>query len=118
LLRADELPTEWNPTQAHQYSVWTIMLRLIDSLDKKGERSTSALLRQVGEQGELARDLAYRLYNLCERNGWAQEGMAFNSLVASWSEIRRLESKAPGEQIQQQSLMEAMREMNYGAKQS
>ncbi|GCE50385.1 putative DNA methylase [Thermosporothrix hazakensis] len=105
LLRADELPSEWNPTQAHRYSVWTIMLRLIDSLDKKGERSTSALLRQVGEQGELARDLAYHLYNLCERKGWAQEGMAFNSLVASWSEIRHLESKAPGEQIKQQSLM-------------
>lgn len=27
---------------------------------------------------------------LCERKGWAQEALAYNSLVTSWLEISRL----------------------------
>ena len=40
--------------------------------------------------GEAARDLAYRLYAICERKGWAEEAGAYNVLVASWPEIARL----------------------------
>lgn len=40
--------------------------------------------------GEAARELAYRLYNICDRKGWASEGVAYNSLVISWSDISRL----------------------------
>nr|WP_315889737.1 hypothetical protein [Kovacikia minuta] len=38
----------------------------------------------------MARDLAYRLYSICDRKGWTQEAIAYNSLVISWSEIARL----------------------------
>lgn len=41
-----------------------------------------------------ARDLAYRLYNLCERKGWAQEAAAYNGLVTAWPELTRLASQA------------------------
>ena len=33
---------------------------------------------------EIARDLAYRLYTLCERKGWADEAGYYNSLVVAW----------------------------------
>ena len=39
------------------------------------------------------RDLAYRLYAICERKGWAEEAGAYNVLVASWPEIARLASR-------------------------
>ncbi|MEB3219820.1 MAG: hypothetical protein VKN72_26775 [Nostocales cyanobacterium 94392] len=48
------------------------------------------MLSQLGTIGEAARELAYRLYNICDRKGWASEGVAYNSLVISWSEISRL----------------------------
>jgi len=35
----------------------------------------------------VARDLAYRLYTVCERKKWAEEAMAYNSLVVEWSDI-------------------------------
>ena len=33
------------------------------------------------------RDLAYRLYNICERKGWSQEALYYNMLVTSWTDI-------------------------------
>ncbi len=63
--------------------------RLIRALET-GEEAAGALLRQVGGLGEAARDLAYRLYSICERKKWAQEAMAYNSLVIAWPEISRL----------------------------
>jgi len=69
-------------------------------LDKKGEAGTAHLLRQAGERGEVARDLAYRLYAVCERKGWAQEALAYNSLVVSWSEVGRLARREDGDVVQ------------------
>jgi putative DNA methylase len=50
----------------------------------------------VGALGDVAHDLAYRLFALCERKGWAQEAIAYNSLSASWPEIERLAREASG----------------------
>ena len=41
-----------------------------------------------GGPSEDARGLAYRLYAICERKGWAQEAVAYNTLVTSWSYIQ------------------------------
>jgi putative DNA methylase len=38
-------------------------------------------VQDVGGLGELTRDLAYRLYGICERKKWAQEALIYNSLV-------------------------------------
>ena len=35
------------------------------------------------------RALAYRLYTLCERKGWAEEARAYNELVTAWSSIEQ-----------------------------
>ena len=41
----------------------------------------------MGSYGEVARDLAYRLYTMCERKKWTDEALAYNSLVVEWSDI-------------------------------
>jgi putative DNA methylase len=48
---------------------------LIRLLEEEGESSASLLARQVGALGETARDLAYRLYSICERKKWSQEAL-------------------------------------------
>jgi len=45
--------------------------------------------------GNTARELAYRLYLLCDRKKWASEALAYNALVVAWPEIARLASTAP-----------------------
>jgi putative DNA methylase len=48
----------------------------------------------LGSRVETARELAYRLYTLCERRKRASEALAYNSLVQSWPEILRLAEEA------------------------
>jgi putative DNA methylase len=90
LLRRDELPADWDPASDQRRTVWETTQHLIRALDQKGEDGAAALLRKVGAQGEIARDLAYRLYTTCERKKWAQEALAYNSLVIAWPQIARL----------------------------
>ncbi len=89
-LRRDELKENWNPATKSRVPEWEATQHLIRTLDCKGESGAAALLAQLGSRGEAARDLAYRLYSICDRKGWAQEAIAYNSLVISWTEISRL----------------------------
>ncbi|MEH1843814.1 MAG: DUF1156 domain-containing protein [Nostoc sp.] len=91
LLRRDELPKNWNPQTDNRLTVWEATQHIIRELqDGAGNQGAANLLSQLGTIGEAARELAYRLYNICDRKGWAAEGVAYNSLVISWPEISRL----------------------------
>ena len=91
---ASVLPADWNPATDSRLTVWELTQHLIRRLDAGGESAAAELLKQVGGLGDVARDLAYRLYNLCERKGWAQEATAYNGLVTAWPELTRLASQA------------------------
>lgn len=91
LLQRDELLQDWDPAKDKRFTSWEAAQYLIQALDQQGEQGAAALLRKLGGgHGERARDLAYRLYNICERKGWASEALAYNSLVIAWPEITRL----------------------------
>ena len=64
------------------------------------------LLSQVGGLGDTARDLAYRLYTICERKGWAQEALPYNGLVVAWSEVGRLAVEKAKETTRRERLFE------------
>ena len=105
LLKREEFPQEWKPKEKARLTAWEVMQRMIHALlNGNGESGAGDILRQVSEQAEVARDLAYRLYTVCERKGWAQEALAYNSLVTSWSEISRLAHREP-EGIRQATLL-------------
>ena len=87
LLRRGELSGDWNPATAKRLTVWEVTQRLIRALQEQGDAGAAAILDHVGAYGEVARDLAYRLYTICERKKWADEALAYNSLVVEWSDI-------------------------------
>ena len=95
LLRRDELPADWNPATDTRLRHWEIVQYLIRTLETGGESAAADLLRRLGGMGEIARDLAYRLYNICERKGWASEALAYNGLVIAWPEIAKLAAREP-----------------------
>ena len=84
LLRRGELPEDWDPSTIDRLTVWEVTQHLIRRLDQKGEKETANLKAKIGGMAEIARDLAYRLYTLCERKGWAEEAGYYNSLVVAW----------------------------------
>jgi len=89
LLRRDELPEDYDPVNDTRVTVWESVQHLVSQILDGGEEKAANLFARLSNT-EAARDLAYRLYAICERKGWAEEGGAYNVLVASWPEIARL----------------------------
>lgn len=104
LLKPEELPEEWTPEGDKRLTVWDIVHHLIRMLDK-GEAEAAALLARLGARAEVARELAYRLFSICDRRRWAAEALRYNALVQSWPEIARLAQHMPKEPIQLQGTL-------------
>jgi putative DNA methylase len=90
LLAPTELPTGWDPATDPRLSAWEVVHQLIRVLASGGEGAAGELVAKLGAKAEIARELAYRLYTLCERKKRAAEALAYNGLVQSWPEIVRL----------------------------
>jgi putative DNA methylase len=95
LLPREGLAADWDPATDERLTDWEVVQHLIRALEAEGETGAARLLARIGERGEGARDLAYRLYGVCDRKGWAEEALAYNGLVMSWPEITRLAAENP-----------------------
>ena len=60
-----------------------------------GESASGALLAALGGKAEAVRQLAYRLYTLCERLGQAEDARAYNELITSWTGIESAARRRP-----------------------
>ena len=77
-------------TNDQRLTAWEMVHQLIRALEAGGEGAAAALVAKLGSKAEIARELAYRLYTLCERKKRAAEALSYNGLVQSWPEISRL----------------------------
>jgi len=87
LLRPTEYPTDWDPKKDKHIPIWETLHHLIRSLRTDGETQTGRLLGAVKSQIEGVRLLAFRLYTLCERAGWADDARTYNELMTSWTAV-------------------------------
>jgi putative DNA methylase len=90
LLRPKDLSSDWNPTSNSRLTAWECVHQLIRSLEAGGEAAASEVVAKLGAKAEIARELCYRLYTLCERKKRAAEALSYNALVQSWPEIVRI----------------------------
>lgn len=105
LLRWQEMPDGWDPVHDARKPVWESLHQLIRHLNLHGEGAAGALLARCGTQTGAIRALAYRLYTLCERKGWADDARAYNELVVAWSDIEQASLQASVPQPEQGSLL-------------
>jgi putative DNA methylase len=87
LLRYAEYPADWSPEHDLRTPVWEALHHLIRALQSSGESASGTLLAKMPARTEAIRQLAYRLYTLCERQGRAEEARAYNELIISWEAI-------------------------------
>jgi putative DNA methylase len=90
LLERKEMSGTWSPVTDSRLTVWETTQHLIRALEQS-ELDASELLKKTGSGfGDKARQLAYLLYGICDRKKWANEGSAYNMLIAAWPEIEKL----------------------------
>ena len=94
LFKWREYPTDWSPEDDQRKAVWEMLHHLIRALNTEGEAAAGALLARMMDKAEPIRALAYRLYTLCERKGWAEDARAYNELITSWSGIETAATEA------------------------
>ncbi len=94
LLRPLELPDDWEPQTDTRLTVWEVVHHLVRVHYQQGEEAAGVLLARLRGNARDARELAYRLYHICERKNRAQEAHDYNALVRSWPEIARLAVRA------------------------
>ena len=86
LLGRDEIPAN---VDSNEKVIWLLTQQLARAMETGGVAACAeAIAPMYGYNVEQAKALAYRLYTIAERKGWAQEAYAYNSLVIAWPEIQ------------------------------
>lgn len=93
LLKWADMPADWSPETDARTPIWEALHQLIRALNKEGESAAGGLLARMPARAEPIRALAYRLYTLCERKGWAEDARAYNEIVNAWSGIEQTASE-------------------------
>lgn len=107
LLRPDELSSTWDPATDKRLTIWEMTHQLVRVYyhEKAGDEAAGRLLAQMGSNAEIARELAYRLFDICEKKKRSAEAQAYNALVLGWPEIAHFAREAVLSQPQQPRLI-------------
>jgi putative DNA methylase len=100
LLKYDELPDDWDPSTDTRLTVWEATHHLIRLVYAGKHEAAARVLSAIGSEAEKARDLAYRLYSVCERAKWSQEAQPYNTLVVEWPDLVAQSRKIRQEPVQ------------------
>jgi putative DNA methylase len=87
LLKHNEYPNDWSPENDNRIPAWEALHQMIRAHRSGGDAVAGGLLARMHERSEPIRQLAYRLYTLCERKGWAEDARAYNELITAWPHI-------------------------------
>jgi putative DNA methylase len=73
------------------------MLHHLIRLQKNSEDAVASMLVRLGEKVDAAKELAYRLYGICEKKKRSADGQLFNELIVIWPDLvaRSKEAHAP-----------------------
>ena len=86
LLTREELP---ELIDSSERNIWKLTQQLTRMMETGGIDACAKVIASIyGSNAEEAKNLAYRLYSVCERKNWAQEAYAYNALVVAWPEIQ------------------------------
>lgn len=90
LLKPAEFEAGWDPSKDERIPAWEVVHQLVKVLEGEGESAAANLLKVLKDKADTARELAYRLYSLCERKKWAEDARSYNGLVVAWPDLLTL----------------------------
>ena len=94
---------------ANENNIWMLTQQLTQAMANGGvEACARIVFNMLGSNAENAKDLAYRLYTISERKGWANEAYAYNALVVAWPDVQNKAAELKAIQPEQMSLFGLM----------
>jgi putative DNA methylase len=104
LLAPERMPDGYDPRSDEHITLWEVVMHLAKALDESGLDASGVLFARAAQRVDVdaAKELAYLLFAIAERNGWSGIAGLFNVLAASWSDVvdaARRSSVDSGEQL-------------------
>jgi len=98
LIAPVDLPAQYDPAQDDRPSEWKVCMHIAKRLDMGGPPAAAELMAAVRGVVELddVKELAYLLYSIAEKKGWAQTALLFNGLGTSWTDIEDTSRRVTG----------------------
>ena len=59
-----------------------------------GGAAAARLIAQMGQKSTDARKLAYRLFEIAAKKGWAAEALVYNALAEEWPKLEDIDAWA------------------------
>ena len=85
LLTREEIPMEVSKDKG----IWLLTQQLTHAMETDGVDGAAKIVKEFfTSEPERAKALAYRLFTLAERRGWANEAFAYNSLIVAWPDVQ------------------------------
>lgn len=104
LVERENLPEK---VDSNEGNIWMLTQQLTRAMATGGVESCAHIVfNMFGSNTENAKDLAYRLYTIAERKGWANEAYAYNALVVAWPDIQTKAAELKAIQPEQMSLFD------------
>ena len=104
LVERNELPEK---IDTDERNIWMLTQQLTRAMAKGGVNACAEIVfNMFGSNAESAKDLAYRLYTIAERKGWAEEAYAYNNLVVAWPDIQTRAAELKAVQPEQMNLFD------------
>jgi putative DNA methylase len=99
LLSVRDIPDFYDPEADDRASEWEICLHLAKALQDRGADDAARLMaaarRLPAVDLDDVKELAYLLYSIAEKKGWAETALLFNNLGTSWTDLEKLAQTAP-----------------------
>ncbi len=106
LLERNELSDK---IKENETNIWLLCQQLTHLMETGGiKKCAEIVVDMLGSNAEEAKNLAYRLYSVCERKNWAQEAYAYNSLVVAWQDIQSKAAEIKAARMVQLSIYDTL----------
>lgn len=104
LIEREDLPEK---VDIDEHNIWLLTQQMTHAMAKGGVNACAEIVfNMFGSNAESAKELAYRLYTIAERKGWADEAYAYNNLVVAWPDIQTRAAELKAVQPEQMNLFD------------
>lgn len=101
LIKPADTPADYDVLADEHTSTWEVLHHTIRILETEGVPAAGAFLATAQSRPDgavdpdLVKELAFLLFSIAEKNGWAKDAISFNAVAQSWGDVVDASKAAP-----------------------